>query len=74
MDDVADIPPISDEDLAAIELTDADRADLNSKNLKSKKIEYLAALAINRKRSWFTPPRFGFRSFEARGQAWRHFR
>lgn len=45
MDDQVDIPPISDEDLSTIELTDADRADLNSKNLKSKKIEDLTALA-----------------------------
>jgi transcription termination factor Rho len=45
MDDADPIPPISDEDLSSIELTDADRADLNSKGLKSKKIEELAALA-----------------------------
>jgi transcription termination factor Rho len=45
MEESEAIPPISDEDLAAIELTDADRADLNSKGLKSKKIEDLAALA-----------------------------
>ena len=45
MDEPVDIPPISDEDLSAIELSDADRADLNSKNLKSKKIEDLTALA-----------------------------
>lgn len=45
MDEPVDIPPVSDEDLANIELSDADRADLNSKNLKSKKIEDLTALA-----------------------------
>lgn len=45
MDDVEPIPPISDEDLADINLTDAERADLNSKNLKSKKIEDLTTLA-----------------------------
>ena len=38
------IPPITDEELANIQLSDADRADLNSKNLKSKKIEELTAL------------------------------
>lgn len=38
------IAPITDEELANIELSDADRADLNSKNLKSKKIEDLTAL------------------------------
>ena len=45
MDESDPIPPISDEDLSTIELSDADRADLNSKGLKSKKIEELAALA-----------------------------
>lgn len=45
MDEAESIPPISDEDLSTIELSDADRADLNSKNLKSKKIEDLTALA-----------------------------
>ncbi len=45
-DDVAEpIQPITDEELASIELSDADRADLNSKGLKSKKIEDLTALA-----------------------------
>jgi transcription termination factor Rho len=39
------IQPISDEELSQIELSEADRADLNSKGLKSKKIEDLAALA-----------------------------
>ncbi len=39
------IQPITDEELASIELSDADRADLNSKGLKSKKIEDLTALA-----------------------------
>ncbi len=39
------IQPISDEELSQIELSDADRADLNSKGLKSKKIEDLASLA-----------------------------
>jgi transcription termination factor Rho len=43
------VPPISDEELADINLTDAERADLNSKNLKSKKIEELTALAIKLK-------------------------
>ena len=45
MDDPVDIPPVSDADLSAIELTESDRADLNSKGLKSKKIEDLTALA-----------------------------
>ena len=40
-----EIPPISDEELANIELSESDRADLNSKGLKSKKIEDLTALA-----------------------------
>lgn len=48
-DDAVEIPPISDEDLSEISLTDAERADLNSKNLKSKKIEDLTALAIKLK-------------------------
>jgi transcription termination factor Rho len=43
------IPPISDEELAQINLTDAERADLNSKNLKSKKIEELTTLALKLK-------------------------
>ncbi|HVK62525.1 MAG TPA: transcription termination factor Rho [Bdellovibrionales bacterium] len=45
MDDAEPIPPISDEELANIELSEADKADLNSKNLKSKAIESLTALA-----------------------------
>ncbi|MEK7355225.1 MAG: Rho termination factor N-terminal domain-containing protein, partial [Bdellovibrionota bacterium] len=45
-DDMSEpIQPISDEELAQIELSDSDRADLNSKGLKSKKIEDLTALA-----------------------------
>ncbi len=48
-DDAEAIAPISDEDLAKIELTDGERADLNSKNLKSKKIEELTALALKLK-------------------------
>ena len=45
MEEPVDIPPVSDSDLLAIELTESDRADLNSKGLKSKKIEDLTALA-----------------------------
>ena len=45
MDDPVDIPPVSDADLSAIELSEADRTDLTSKGLKSKKIEELTALA-----------------------------
>ncbi len=40
------IAPISDEELSQIDLSEAERGDLNSKNLKSKKIEELTALAI----------------------------
>ena len=41
--------PLTEQDLAEINLTDAERADLNSKNLKSKKIEELTGLAIKLK-------------------------
>jgi transcription termination factor Rho len=41
--------PLTDQDIAEINLTDAERADLNSKNLKSKKIEELTGLAIKLK-------------------------
>jgi len=41
--------PLTEQDLAEINLTDAERADLNSKNLKSKKIEELTSLAIKLK-------------------------
>lgn len=43
------IAPISDEELQQINLTDAEKADLNSKNLKSKNIEALTALATKLK-------------------------
>ena len=49
MDESEAIPPVTDEDLSDINLTDAERADLNSKNLKSKKIEDLTALALKLK-------------------------
>jgi transcription termination factor Rho len=39
------IQPITDEELAQIELTETERAELSSKNLKSKQIEGLTALA-----------------------------
>ena len=43
------IQPITDEELAQIELTEAERAELSSKNLKSKQIEGLTALATKLK-------------------------
>ncbi len=43
------IPPISDEELKSIELSDQERANLSSKNLKSMKIEDLTALALKLK-------------------------
>lgn len=43
------IPPISDEELKSIELTEQERANLSSKNLKSMKIEDLTALALKLK-------------------------
>ena len=48
-DDMPEQPPLTELDLADINLTDAERADLNSKGLKSKKIEELTALAIKLK-------------------------
>lgn len=48
-DDMDSGSAVNEEDLADINLTDADRADLNSKNLKSKKIEDLTALATKLK-------------------------
>ncbi len=48
-DDTPEQPPLTEMDLADINLTDAERADLNSKGLKSKKIEELTALAIKLK-------------------------
>ncbi len=45
MEEQVEVPPVTEEDLSTIELSEADRADLNSKNLKSKKIEELTALA-----------------------------
>ena len=46
---IESIQPVTDEELSEINLTDVERADLNSKNLKSKKIEELTALAIKLK-------------------------
>jgi transcription termination factor Rho len=43
------IPAITDEELAQIELNEAERAELSSKNLKSKPIEGLTALATKLK-------------------------
>lgn len=43
------IPPISDEELKSIELSEQERANLSSKNLKSMKIEDLTALALKLK-------------------------
>jgi len=43
------IQPITDEELAQIELTETERAELSSKNLKSKQIEGLTALATKLK-------------------------
>ena len=48
-DDTPEQIPLTETDLAEINLTDAERADLNSKNLKSKKIEELTTLAIKLK-------------------------
>ena len=48
-EEIESIAPISDEELADINLTDDERADLNSKNLKSKKIEDLTILALKLK-------------------------
>jgi transcription termination factor Rho len=52
MDDSASleaITPITDEELKSIELTEQERANLSSKNLKSMKIEDLTALALKLK-------------------------
>lgn len=51
MEDMASeaIAPISDEELKSIELTEQERANLSSKNLKSMKIEDLTALALKLK-------------------------
>lgn len=43
------IAPITDEELKSIELTEQERANLSSKNLKSMKIEDLTALALKLK-------------------------
>jgi transcription termination factor Rho len=49
MEEMEPIPPITDEELKSIELTEQERANLSSKNLKSMKIEDLTDLALKLK-------------------------